>query len=824
MMSRSARRRFHPATALFWVFFLLYVVGVAIWLIVGLMPSIVHESGSLHRALHRRVDDTLRADHDVTIHFENGDGFGERHNITILGHDGERIYSGPVIRGPTEIDYEFRAPPAGSYRIVSALHPEVVSELRFTGDGAEQITIRIPEFESRFAKGDASGWDAFAQRLADSSHRADHGARVTLESLFSVLNLGLGILLVVRRPRDRTARLLAVGMIGTAATFNHQGHILLKDYLLGDWWSQHILFHLASGIAYMFAVVVFPDGRLVPFVGTRSRRILLRLAYGVAAFVIAQFVLVWTDVSHPGQAFFTVLFGLAIPLAGVAAQTYRLHRTEDPERRQQSRLLRWALLPILAFGALYLTVVGFAGTESVPETYGVTQSASWLEEAGLAIFPALFALIPLALVMGILRYRLWEIDVLVSKTLLSVGLVAFIGAVYVVVVVVLGHAVGPGDSAAFKIAATAIAAVAFEPVRERLQRLANRLVFGERDSPYEVMAEFADRLGSVVSVEEVLPRTADSVARGVGAVASRVTAFLPGGGERTVHWPAGDRTSSFSRVVTVGYRGQPVGEIAVAKAPGERMTPADDALLNSLTAQAGLAFNSARLTIELQARLQEISTQAADLRASRLRIVTARQVQRQRVVALIHERVETRLEAADAELAHVAELLPDDRAGALACFDELMEHCGEGLDALRDIARGIFPAVLADQGVLAALQAYVLQSALPVEIDIEGEHDRFDANAEASVYFCVVQALANAGTYASGSRVRVRLSATDDRLVFAVADDGPGADPARLARGADIQDMRDRVEAVGGVFEARSAPGEGTIVSGWVPARTLATS
>ena len=101
---------------------------------------------------------------------------------------------------------------------------------------------------------------------------------------------------------------------------------MLKDYLLGDWWGQHILFHLGSGLAYMFAVVVFPDGRLVPFVRTGLRRILLRTAYGFAAFVIAQFVLVWTDVSHPGQTFFTVLFGLAIPLAGVAAQTYRLRR------------------------------------------------------------------------------------------------------------------------------------------------------------------------------------------------------------------------------------------------------------------------------------------------------------------------------------------------------------------------------------------------------------------------------------------------------------------------------------------------------------------
>src|SRR5829696_3698619 len=110
------------------------------------------------------------------------------------------------------------------------------------------------------------------------------------------------------------------------------------------------------------------------------------------------------------------------------------------------------------------------------------------------------------------------------------------------------------------------------------------------------MADFADRLSNVISVDEVLPRTAEAVALGVGAVASRVTTFLPGGGERTVRWPAGETTTAFTRVVLVAYRGEPVGEIAVAKGPGERLTPDEDGLLSSLGAQAGLAFNNARLT------------------------------------------------------------------------------------------------------------------------------------------------------------------------------------------------------------------------------------
>jgi signal transduction histidine kinase len=814
---------------LFWGPFVLYVAAVVMWLVVGLLPSVTHESRALHSWLHDRAGDELRAGAEVVVYFENDDdcvpedpGRCELYNLTLLADDGRVLYSGPLVEVGRSAVYRFTAPAPGVYRIESAGHPDVASSLRFGPDGADSIRIRLAG-PARYAKAGLGSWDGLAQRIADASHRADPGGRVTRELLFSVVNLGLGILLIVRRPNDRIVRLLAVGMVGTAATFNHQSHIVLKDALLPDW-GQHDLFHLGSGMAYVFAVLVFPDGGLVPRVMHVWARWLLRVGYAVAAWLFAGYVLFGSSTSHPGQTEFTVLFGLAIPLVGFAAQTYRLRRESDPERRQQERLLRWALSPMLVAGVAYYVLVRVVGP-SASDAYGITGSNSRIEEVGLAVFPALFALIPIALVVGILRYRLWDIDVLISKTLLSVGLAAFIGGVYVVVVVVLGHAVGPGDSAAFKIAATAIAAVAFEPVRERLQRLADRLVYGERATPYEVMAQFADQLAGVVSVDEVLPRTAETVARGVGAAACRVTAFLPGGGERTVHWPAeGTPPTSLTRTVTVGYRGETVGTIAVAEVPGERLTPADEALLNSLASQAGLAFNNARLTIELRARLQEISAQAADLRASRQRIVTARQVQRQRVVQLIHERVETRLVAAGAGLEEVERLLPVDGDRARDCFDDLLARCGESLDALRDLARGIFPAVLADQGVVPALHAYVLQAALPVDVDIDGPSERFEPSAETSVYFCIVQALENAGTYAAGSRVTVRLIAEVDRLAFSAADDGPGVDPVRLAQGADVQDMRDRVEAVGGVFEARSAPGRGTVVSGWVPARSLATA
>ena len=344
---------------------------------------------------------------------------------------------------------------------------------------------------------------------------------------------------------------------------------------------------------------------------------------------------------------------------------------------------------------------------------------------------------------------------------MSVGLAGFIGLVYVVVVVLLGHGLGPGGSVGLKIVATAIAAIAFEPVRERLARFANRLVYGERATPYEAMAEFSARLGDAISVDEVLPRIAEAAVTAVGGVAGRVTAFLPGGSTRTVEWPAAGTVQSFSFVTPVTYRGEEVGEIAVATPRGERLRPAEDALLAALAAQAGLAVNNARLTMELQARLQEISEQATELQASRQRIVTARQVQRQRVVQLIHDRVETRLDQTSLMLEDLEPLLASDAEAAVELTDALVDECGAALDALRELARGIFPPLLADQGVIVALDAYILREDLAVDIRLDGEDapDRYEPQAEATVYFCVIQALANAGTYASGSNVVVRVRA-----------------------------------------------------------------
>ncbi|MEO6467994.1 MAG: hypothetical protein ABIP21_02755 [Acidimicrobiia bacterium] len=796
----------HLGQAAFWCFFVPYVAGVVVFLVAGIAPAVVKESGSIHRILHDSADDALLAESNVSIRLENFDR-AKAHRLVIHGRSGRPpVFGASIAPGERQVTLRFVSPPAGAYSLSEVGDPDLSGEIRFSDDGARSMAIRVLDGRHRIERIGATRWPEVARQVADASHRADHGARVTLETLFSVLNLALGLMLVSRRPRDRTARLLAVAMIGTAITFNHQAHSTFRDFLIGDWWFAHDLAHLLSGVAYMYAVIVFPDGRLLPE-GSRHRW-LLRAAYGAATLVLAANVLGGRVEGHPGQRFFTVLFGLLIPVIGVAAQSYRLRRAADSVVRQQSRLLRWALLPMLIGGVAYLVLTWMLGTGSV-------------EDVGFAVFPVLFALVPLALIMGILRYRLWDIDLFVNRALLSVGLAAFIGIVYVTVVVVLGQALGPGGSAGLKIFATAIVAVAFEPVRERLARFANRIVWGDRANPYEVMAETSDRLAEAISVDEILPSIAEVTVKGVGGVAGRVTAFLPGGGRTTVEWPEAGVVTSYPFVMPVIYDGETVGEIAVATVHDERLRPEAKALLSALAGQAGLAVNNARLTLELEARLREISGQAAELSASRQRIVTARQVQRQRVVQIIHDRVEIRLDRATEMLDELEPLLGSDVDRSRECIDTLVMECGDALGALRELARGIFPAILADRGLAAALDAYVLQADMAnVDVRLEGVDatERCDPQAEVIVYFCVIQALANVAAYAPGSSVVVRVRAEMGRVSFSVADDGPGTEPERLQAGDDVRDMRDRVEAVGGELHATTTLGSGTVISGSVPA------
>jgi signal transduction histidine kinase len=205
-----------------------------------------------------------------------------------------------------------------------------------------------------------------------------------------------------------------------------------------------------------------------------------------------------------------------------------------------------------------------------------------------------------------------------------------------------------------------------------------------------------------------------------------------------------------------------------------------------------------------------------DLRASRQRLVAAQDQERRKIERNIHDGAQQQLVAMSIQLKLLHTLIERDPGKAAAVATQLQERSTEALEDLRDLARGIYPPLLADQGLVAALSAQARKAAVPVTIDAP-DVARYVPDAEATAYFCVLEALNNIAKYANASRADVTLEQRDGHLTFTVSDDGEGFDARAKAYGTGLQGMRDRLEALGGTLEVSSARGHGTTVSGSLP-------
>jgi signal transduction histidine kinase len=262
------------------------------------------------------------------------------------------------------------------------------------------------------------------------------------------------------------------------------------------------------------------------------------------------------------------------------------------------------------------------------------------------------------------------------------------------------------------------------------------------------------------------------------------------------------------RIIRVQHQGETLGALSVSKRPGESLTPVEDKLMSDLGAQAGLVLHNVGLTEQLQARL-------AELKASRLRIVAAQHDQRRRIERDIHDGAQQQLLSITAKLALAESMAGQDDERERALVAELRGETGDALAALRELARGIYPSLLADQGITAALTAQARKAPGPVEVEADGL-GRYPAEIETAIYFCCVEALQNAARHAPGSAVRVTLAGSATEITFTVADGGPGFDPAVVTAGSGLQNMGDRLAALGGSCQVDSSPGRGTTVAGWI--------
>jgi signal transduction histidine kinase len=625
----------------------------------------------------------------------------------------------------------------------------------------------------------------------------------------NVVNLAIpvvGFVLASRRPANRIGWLfLVAGLALGLSAFSLQYGLHALVAAPGSWPAGRAFAWLGTWIAVIaytmlaFVFLLFPTGRL------RSRRWLpaawfmggaLTLAWATVIVYVTRF---WSDPfgssaqAQPPALVAAFSLALAALAVSVAAVVVRFARSVGEERLQ----LKWFA------AAAVLVLVMFIVT-------------GWLSSPVLdALFNLAFLGLWVAVAIAVLKYRLYDIDVVISKAVLYGSLAVFITAVYAALVVGVGTLAGGRDRPLLAALAAAVVAVAFQPVRQWAGRLANRVVYGRRATPYQVLSDFARRIGGTYSAEGVLPQLAQTVAAGTGAEqvvvwlrvddqlrpeassdGSSHAGPLPVDGHELPQLPDADMSAP------VVHHGELLGAISVQMPKDEPLRPAGQQLVADVASQAGLVLANAGL-IE-------------DLRGSRQRLVTAQDEERRRLERNLHDGAQQDLVALaiKAQLAGVT--VDEDPAQAKQILGELKADAAGALANLRDLARGIYPPLLADLGLAPALSAQASKAPLPVTVEAGGI-GRFPQATEAAVYFCCLEALQNIAKYAHATQASICLQMQNRMLRFTVSDDGAGYDTSHTPMGSGQRNMADRLAALGGRFEVRSAPGQGTTITGHLP-------
>jgi signal transduction histidine kinase len=644
-----------------------------------------------------------------------------------------------------------------------------------------------------------------------------------IEALLFLSFPAVGVVLATRRPRNPLGWLmLAIGylFVNPGASYARYAAVTRGGSLPGA--GLALAFEAPSWVPFIglsgFLLLLFPDGHLptprwrwfarVCAVGLTSLFLLILFSPGQGT----EYDL--PQVSNPiGIAAFGEegslrwLLGLVAfaPIAvagGAVGLIRRRRRTIDPVQRQQLRWLTWAA-GVIAI----LYVAAF-----VPNLLGQSQESTWSGLLG-GIAGISFALIPVTIGIAVLRYRLYDIDFVIRKTVVFTVLAAFIAVVYVVVVAGVGALVGSRSSPLLSALAAAVIALAFQPARARARRFADRVVFGRRATPYEVMTRFGDQLGGTYAATDVLARTARVLAEGVGAERAQVRLRVGDGFRTVASWPEADAddppSNASDRVVDVRHQGEVLGALVVSMPPNDPLDPPREKLVRDLAAQAGLVLSNVRLTEDLKARLD-------DLGAAQRRLVSAQDEARRRLERNIHDGAQQQLVALAVKARLARTLTERDPPKAVEMLEQIEGETQAALDDLRDLARGIYPPLLADKGLEAALAAQARKS--PVPVTVLGDHlGRFPQEIEAAVYFSSLEALQNTAKYADATSARIELHQTGGTLVFTVSDDGRGFDPGVAGTGSGLQGIADRLGALGGTLEVTSAPGAGTTVTGRLP-------
>jgi signal transduction histidine kinase len=355
------------------------------------------------------------------------------------------------------------------------------------------------------------------------------------------------------------------------------------------------------------------------------------------------------------------------------------------------------------------------------------------------------------------------------------------------------------------------------------------VVHGGQPSPYDVLRQFSETLAGSHAAEEVPARMARVLANGTGGEWAQVWIVVGDRPTLAATWPPDARRDGAEdgdpreadhpgrRSLPVRHGDDLLGVLVVQERPRVPLTSVEERLFAGMASQAGLVLRGVRLRAELELRLEELSTRARELRASRQRVVDAQDAARRRLERDIHDGAQQHLVALAVNLSLAGTLAgrAPERADDLLAAQEAAAE--ETVATLVRLSRGIYPPLLGAHGPGAALRAAVEHAGVLVLVDDAGV-GRYPPIVEAAAYFCCLEAVQNATKHAGSATIRVTLRGGEAGLGFTVEDDGAGYDPATTPPGAGLANMRDRVESVGGTLTADSQPGGGTRIRAELPA------
>ncbi|MGH2788729.1 MAG: sensor histidine kinase [Actinomycetota bacterium] len=532
------------------------------------------------------------------------------------------------------------------------------------------------------------------------------------------------------------------------------------------------------------------------------------------------------------------VLGTLAPVAAVVALVDRF-RKAGPVLRQQIKWLLVGAAISVVLQAIPVQAIDSEALRTVARVLVVVAVPLPLVAAAIAIF----------------KHGLWEIDVVISKGLVYALASGVLTALFLGVALVAGVSVGGRDSRV--VAALGLALlVSFvaQPLRQRLEKVVARVLYGDEPRGLMALARLSDTVSPALDARNLGSRIADAARRALGASWTGVWLYIPGDGSGTlrpvsVSGPEPGPSAVLRRpvataltdlsggvlfadlpvevaeslrplfaddpvlVASLTSAGNLIGLIACGGRPQGSFGDEDVELLAVVARESALALRNIRLEEELRERLEQIEQQAAELHSSRQRLVTAQDHERRRIERDLHDGAQQQLVALAARLRRAAraESPSTDRA-----LEEIADEAEEAVFALQELARGIYPSLLADRGLQAALRAHAAR--LPANVRVEVgpliHGRRLVRDLEAALYFVGLEAMTNAVKHAPGARIIASLRADPQKrtVTLEVHDDGPGFEAAASTSARGLQNMADRIDALGGVLSIESVPGGGTWV------------